>query len=332
MLRFALHAQGVNVFLGDGGGIKAFFFHNDGFLLRRFAVFQILDDALNVGGLERVALAVIVPVAGFQLFQRPFVAVKAHHDDVFAYTVGDVGFIQRLHGTFRHVVVFRIDHIELFAGVDDRLHDLLRRLGVPFSGLLGHDVPVFVGGHFVVQRAAAAHLRGGTHGALNVDHIVGVQFLRSEPFHRGGALFRHIRHDGSRIQAFVRVDGAVKQDDLDTGVLRILQHRIPTGGAGGGDQQVIDFVLNEFLSGSDLLIVLQAVRKGRVVAILFGEGGFQVFVVGGAIAGLVGVVVDDADFDQIAVTLGTGLVGGAGVAAARLRTGTQRKSHNQGEQ
>ena len=149
-----------------------------------------------------------------------------------------------------------------------------------------------------------------------MDDVVGLEVLGSEPVNSGLAFLGHVGDDGSDIQALVSVDGAVEEDDLDTGGLCVLQDGIPAGGAGSGDEQVVDLVLDELLGGSDLLVVLQAVGEGSVIAVLLGEHRLQVLVVGGAVAGFIGVVVDDADLDERAVRSGgcirSGIVGSVG--------------------
>ncbi len=49
---------------------------------------QVLDDGVDVGSLEGVALAVVVPVAGEEVLKSPLVAVEAHYDNVLANAVG----------------------------------------------------------------------------------------------------------------------------------------------------------------------------------------------------------------------------------------------------
>ena len=226
--------------------------------------------------------------------------------------MGDVRLVERRDSALGHVVVLGVDDVEFLAGVDDGLDDLLGSLGVPLSGLLGHHVPVVVGSDLLVERAGAADLGSGAHDALDVDDVVGLEVLGSEPVNSGLAFFGHVGDDGSDIEALVSVDGAVEEDDLDAGGLRVLQDGIPAGGTGSGDEQVVDLVLDELLGGSDLLVVLQAVGEGSVIAVFLGEHGLQVLVVGGAVAGLVGVVVDDADLDERAVGSGGSLSSGVG--------------------
>ena len=148
----------VNVFLRDGGSVEALLVHDDGLFSGSLAGLQILDDGVDVGSLEGVALAVVVPVAGEQLFKRPLVAVEAHDDDVLAHAVGDVRLVQSRDSALGHVVVLGVDDVEFLAGVDDGLDDLLGSLSVPLSGLLGHHVPVVVGSDLLIERAGTADL------------------------------------------------------------------------------------------------------------------------------------------------------------------------------
>ena len=247
--------------------------------------------------------------------------------------MGDVRLVQSRDSALGHVVVLSVDDVEFLAGVDDGLHDLLSSFGVPLGGLLGHHVPVVVGSDLRVQSAGTADLSSGAHNALNVDDVVGVKTLRSQPVNSGLAFLGHVGDDGSDIQALVSVDGAVEEDDLDTGSLCVLQDGIPAGGTGSGDQQIVDLVLNELLGGSDLLVVLEAVGEGSVITVFLGEHRLEVLVVGGAVAGLVGVVVDDADLDELAVggggRVGSGVCGGIGRSrvGGLLRTGAERGNH-----
>lgn len=243
--------------------------------------------------------------------------------------MGDVRLVQSRDSALGHVVVLSVDDVEFLAGVDDGLHDLLGSFGVPLGGLLGHHVPVVIGSDLRVQSAGTADLSSGTHNALNVDDVVGVKTLRSQPVNSGLAFLGHVGDDGSDIQALVSVDGAVEEDDLDTGSLCVLQDGIPAGGAGSGDQQIVDLVLNELLGGSDLLVVLEAVGEGSVIAVFLGEHRLEVLVVGGAVAGLVGVVVDDADLDEFAVGGGGRVSSGIsrGRVSGLLRAGAERGDH-----
>ena len=288
----------VDVFLRDGGSIEALLVHDDGLFSGSLAGLQVLDDGVDVGSLEGVALAVVVPVAGEQLFKRPLVAVEAHDDDVLAHAVGDVRLVQSRNSALGHVVVFRVDDVEFLAGVDDGLDDLLGSLGVPLSGLLGHHVPVVVGSDLLVKSARAADLGSGTHDALDVDDVVGVEVLGSEPVNSGLAFLGHVGDDGSDIQALVSVDGAVEEDNGNTGLLGFLQHGVPAGGGSGGEQQVVHFVGDELLGLGNLLFILQGVEELGLVAVFLAEGGFHVSHVGSPVAGLGGVVVDDADTNQ----------------------------------
>ena len=65
-----LDAVGVDVFLGDGSGVEALLLQVDD-LLGLLAVLETLNDLVDGVGLEGVGLAVIVPVASQQLFERP---------------------------------------------------------------------------------------------------------------------------------------------------------------------------------------------------------------------------------------------------------------------
>ena len=167
-----------------------------------------------------------------------------------------------------------------------------------------------------------------------MDDVVGVEVLGGEPVDGRFTFLGHVGDDGGNVQALVCVDGAVKEDDLDAGGLRILQDGIPAGGAGSGDQQIVDLVLNELLGGCDLLVVLEAVGERCVIAVFLGEHGLHVLVVGGAVAGLVGVVIDDADLDEVAAGGGGGV---RGVAAGRrfrglLRAGAEGGDHCDGQE
>ena len=170
-----------------------------------------------------------------------------------------------------------------------------------------------------------------------MDDVVGIKALRSQPVNGGLAFLGHVRDDGSDIQALVSVDGAVEEDDLDAGGLCVLQDGIPTGGTGGGDQQIVDLVLDELLGGSDLLVVLEAVGKRCVIAVFLGEHRLEVLVVSGAVAGFVGVVVDDANLDERAVGSGGSIGSGIGRSVSggidrsrvgrSLRAGAERGDH-----
>ncbi len=89
----------------------------------------------------------------------------------------DVSCIQSCNCTLSHIVVLSVDYVELFAGADYRLNDLLCILCVPLSGLLLNDIPVSFRVCLSLKSAAAAFLCCGTHHALKVDDIVGLKSL-----------------------------------------------------------------------------------------------------------------------------------------------------------
>ena len=249
--------------------------------------------------------------------------VEAHDDDVAVLAVGDAGGIEGGHGATGHVVVLGVDDVELLAGVDDGLGDLLGGLGVPVSGLLDDEVPVVVGLDGGVQSAGAADLGGGAHDALDVDDVVGVEALVGQPVNGGLALGVHVGDDGGHVEGLVSVDDAVEQDGLGAGVLGVLERGVPAGGVGGGDEQVLHAVLDELLSGGDLLLVLHAVGELGGEAVLLSEGLLHVLVVGGTVAGLVRVVVDDADGDELA-GIGAAAAVGRGTAATAAADESER--------
>ena len=78
------------VVISDSLCVKALFLHDNSLLVELFALFELVDDVNDVRGLEGVALTVVVPVAGLELFKRPLVAVEADNDNVLAYAVRDV--------------------------------------------------------------------------------------------------------------------------------------------------------------------------------------------------------------------------------------------------
>ena len=59
-----------------GGCIEAFLIHDDGLLGDGLAVLQLLDDVIDVGSLERIALSIVVPVACLQFFQSHLLQSK----------------------------------------------------------------------------------------------------------------------------------------------------------------------------------------------------------------------------------------------------------------
>ena len=66
----------VYIFLSNGGCIEAFFIHDDGLLGDGLAALQLLDDVIDVGSLERIALSIVVPVACLQFFQSHLLQSK----------------------------------------------------------------------------------------------------------------------------------------------------------------------------------------------------------------------------------------------------------------
>ena len=213
--------------------------------------------------------------------------------------MGDVGFVQSSDSALGHIVVLRVDNIEFNAGVDLGLNDLLGCLRVPLSGLLGHKAPVVIGFYHVVQSAGTSLLSSGTHNTLDVDDLVFIQALACQPFNRCLAFLVHVGNDTCCIEVFTGVDGTVEEDNIDAFILRVLQYGIPAGCICCGKEEIVNAVLDELLGGSDLLVVLQGISERSVIAVLFREHGLQVFVVGGTVAGFVGIVVDDTDFDQV---------------------------------
>ena len=148
----------VNVLLSDRGGVEALLVHNDDLVFGRLAVLKILDDGVDVGSLERIALTVVVPAAGKEVLKSPLVAVEAHYDNVLANAVGDVSLVEGCNCALCHIVVLGVDNVEGSAAVDDGLNDLLCCFCVPVSGLLCNEVPAVVLGYLGVEGAGSADL------------------------------------------------------------------------------------------------------------------------------------------------------------------------------
>ena len=244
--------------------------------------------------------------------------------------MGDAGGVEGGNGTLGHVVVLGVDDVEGLAGVNHGLGDLLGGLGVPVGGLLDDEVPA-VGGDGVVESAGAADLGGGAHDALDVDDVVLGQGLVGQPVNGGLALGVHVGDNGGHVEVLGGVDDAVEEDRLGAGVLGVLERGVPACGVGGGDEQVLHAILDELLRGGDLLLVLHAVGELGGEAVLLSEGLLHVAVVGGTVAGLVRVVVDDADGDELATgALGATVIGGRGTAATAAADESERATGETG--
>ena len=236
--------------------------------------------------------------------------------------MGDAVGVQSGHRAAGHAVVLRIDHVERLAGVNDGLGDGSGSGLVPVGGLLGDIVPAGLGVHLLVQRTGTAQLGVGTHVALNVDDVVLVQVLGGQPIHGGLALGGHVGDDGGGIHALVSFQHTVEEDDLGAGGLGVLEHGVPAGGGGGGEEEEVHLVLDHLLRGSNLLGSVVVVVEGGLIAVVRGEGVPHGLVVGGAVAGLVGVVVDDAHSDGLA---GRRLCRCGWLAALRRLIGIRRR-------
>ena len=116
---FRLNTVCIHIFLCNRGGIKSFFFHNDNFLSYSAAVFNCLDNLINIGSLERITLSVIIPVLSKKFFKSPLVAVKSHDNYVFANTVSNISFVKSRNRALCHIVIFSIDYVERFTRIND---------------------------------------------------------------------------------------------------------------------------------------------------------------------------------------------------------------------
>ena len=199
--------------------------------------------------------------------------------------MGDAGLIQSRNSALGHAVVLGIDNVELLAGVDDGLDNLLCLSLVPGSGLLDNLLHG-AGFKLLIKSAGTADLSIAAHGALDVDHVVLGQLLSEQPINSGIAFLSHVGDNSSLIQERVNVDHTVEEEHADALVCGIRQDLVPAGGLSGGDQQVIHTVGDELLGGTELLVVLDAVEELGVIAVLFGEHILEVVDVCFTIAGL----------------------------------------------
>ena len=136
-----------------------------------------------------------------------------------------------------------------------------------------------------------------------MDDVVLIEVLGSKPIHSLLTFLSHVGNDGSLVKALVCVDRSVEEDNLDTGILCVLKNGIPTGCTCSGDKEIIHLILDELLSGCDLLVILKGIVEGCIVSVLFSERVLHISVIGSTITGLVGIVVDDTDPDQSVVVL-----------------------------
>ena len=218
--------------------------------------------------------------------------------NVLANTVRDVCLVKSSNCALSHVVVLSVDYVEGLAGVDNGLNDLLSVFSVPFSGLLCNDVPVSFSSSLFVESTGSADLSSGAHYTLDMYHIVFGKPLRSEPINSCLTFLSHIGNDRSFIEAGICINCTVKKNYLYALVLCILKNAVPTGSTCCGNKEIVNLVLNELLCRSDLLVVLKTVCEGSTVAVCLGKGILHILIVSSTVAGLIRVVVDNADLDK----------------------------------
>ena len=131
-----------------------------------------------------------------------------------------------------------------------------------------------------------------------MNDLVLVKILTLQPLDSRFAFLRHVGDDRCFIKVIGSINGTVEQDHLDACLFRILKHAVPACRTGSRKQEIIDLVLNELLRKVDLLIILQTVLELCVKAVRLCKGILEIVDVCRAVAGLVRVIVDDADLDQ----------------------------------
>ena len=151
-----------------------------------------------------------------------------------------------------------------------------------------------------------------------MDNLVLAEVLIQEPLHSGVAFVGEVGNNSCLVKALVYIDLTVEQINLDAGFLSLLENIVPTGRLSCGDEQVINTLGDETLSRLKLLVVLDAVERLEVVAVIFRENCLHVLHVGFTITGLRRRVINNADLDQFVLFI---------LAACGQQTGKNKQTH-----
>ena len=223
---------------------------------------------------------------------------RVDRDDLDVLARHEAGRLDRLDRAEAHVVVVRVDEVDVGVRLQHRLHDLLAARTGEVAGLARDDLEVRVLADHVGEALGAVDRRSGARRALelhDVDLLGRVLVLVEHPEAGLLALLDEVGAEERDVQRRVlAVDGAVGQHHGDAGGLGLVEHRVPAGLDDGREGDVVDALLDVGADRLDLvLLLLLRVGELELDARLL-ERGLDVLGVGGAPARL-GADLGEAD-------------------------------------
>src|SRR5262252_1294911 len=196
---------------------------------QRLAGLEVLHRLHQLRPEQRAALDADVELAGHHRLERALHAVDRDDDDVLPRL--QARFLDRLDRADRHVVVVRVEDVDLLAlGLQERLHHLLALGAGEVAGLRADDLVARLRLDDLLEALLAVDRRCGPDRALQLDDVdVALAFVvLQQPATGLAAFLDEVRaHERDPQAAVLLVDGAVGQDHRDVRRLGFAQHRAP---------------------------------------------------------------------------------------------------------
>src|SRR2546430_5029373 len=250
----------------------------DGALRKGFSGLEVLHGFHQLRPEQGAALDGGVQLSCHHRLESALHRIDRHDHDVLAGL--ETGLLDRVDGADRHVVVVRIEHVDLVVGLEERLHDLLAFGAREVAGLGAGDLEIRVALRDFLEPDLAIDRRGGSDGALELDDVH-VPFrgelldrrIRDQPLRRAAPLLDEVgAHEGDPERVVLHVDVAVGEDDRDLRRLRLAEDRLPARLDHGRESDDVHLLGDEGTDGLDLVLLL-LLRVGELeVDVLLGGG------------------------------------------------------------
>src|SRR6266850_4264959 len=240
---------------------------------------QFLDRLHQLRPEQRAALDAGVQLSGHHGFERALHRVDRHDHDVLAGL--EAGFLDRLDGADGHVIVVRVEDVDLVAfRLEERLHDLLALGAREVAGLGAGDLVVRVVLEDLLEPGLAIDGRGGAHRPLQLDDVhvaLGGELLdrrvRDEPLRGAAPLLDEVgAHERDPERVILHVYVPVGEDDGDPGRLRLAEHRLPARLDHRRESDDVHLLGDEGADGLDLVLLL-LLRVGELEGDVRLDGG-----------------------------------------------------------
>src|SRR5471030_1156480 len=187
----------VREFLGRDFGREHTFLSDDA-LRHRLASNDIARQLHQLRAQQRAALHGHIQLPGDHRLESTFDAIDGNHDDVLARL--QARFLDGLDRADRHVIVVRIEHVDLLAlGLEESLHHFLALGAGEVAGLRADHLQLRIAGDDFLETLLAVQRGRRTDGALqlnDIDNGIGSLLCAlQQPAAGAAAFFDEVRSD-----------------------------------------------------------------------------------------------------------------------------------------